>query len=336
LTPFVLEDTFARRVTYLRLSVTDRCNYRCVYCMPAEGLEYLPHRELLTFEEIEAIVAALAKVGVRRVRVTGGEPLVRRDLPALIGRLARVEGIDEVLLTTNAHMLEQSATALVEAGLSGINISLDSLDPERFARLTRGGNLGRVLRGLAAIREAGLSRIKLNAVVIRGFNDDELLDLFRFSADEDVVLRFIEFMPIGADTVWGDDACVTAQEMREQLARHYDLVPEGHKLGKGPARYWRLFGEGLPAWGHPVGVISAVTECFCSDCNRIRLTALGGLRACLADDTEVSLRDVLRGGGSADDIVEAVVRALRLKKATHAFELDGDSVTVKQMVSIGG
>ena len=331
-----LIDPFERRISYLRVSVTDRCNYRCVYCMPADGMDYMPQAELLTYEEITRIVRVLARAGIERVRVTGGEPLVRRDLPQLIQRLTSIEGIDEVVMTTNAHLLDGHAQALAGAGLRGLNISLDSLRRERFARMTRGGDLDRVIRGLEAAQRAGIPVIKLNAVVIRGFNDDELLELVAFSIARGVTMRFIEFMPIGAETVWGDNACVTADEMRDALMTEYELVPEGARQGKGPARYWRVFGERTPAWGHPVGIISAVTECFCGDCNRIRLTAQGGLRACLADDGEVNLRDIIRSGGDAEAILDGVARALGNKKETHAFELGGDSVTVKQMVSIGG
>jgi cyclic pyranopterin phosphate synthase len=332
-----LTDGFNRRVTYLRLSVTDRCNYRCVYCMPEHGITYVPHRELLTFEEIEQVVAALVQAGIRRVRVTGGEPLVRRDLPVLVERLAALAGIDEVVLTTNAHLLEVYAEELAAAGLAAINISLDSLRRERFARITRGGDVERVLRGVEAARRAGIPRVKLNAVVIRGFNEDEIEDLVRFSVEHDAVARFIEFMPIGEDTIWGrPNAVVPAAEMREALGRRWDLVAEGTKPGKGPAKYYRLFGEGMPSWGHPVGIIAAVTECFCADCNRIRLTAQGGLRACLADDREVNLRDILRAGGSQQDLIAAAQAALSGKLESHAFRLDGDNVTIKQMVSIGG
>ncbi len=214
-----LIDRYDRQITYLRLSVTDRCNYRCVYCMPVEGISYMPQAELLTFEEIEDVVSALAAVGVQRVRVTGGEPLVRRDITNLIQRLGEIDGIDEVLMTTNAHLLERHAKAVVDAGLAGVNISLDSLRQDRFSQLTRGGDLSRAVDGLRAVKAAGIPSIKLNAVVIRGFNDDELGDLVRFSAAEGVVLRFIEFMPIGEETVWGDGACVPASEIRGRLAR---------------------------------------------------------------------------------------------------------------------
>lgn len=331
-----LVDRFSRQVTYLRLSVTDRCNYRCAYCMPLEGIEYVSHSELLTFEEIEEVVGALAELGVRRVRVTGGEPLVRRELTHLIARLGALDGIDEVLMTTNAYLLERHAEELAAVGLAGLNVSLDSLRADRFARITRGGDLMKALAGLRAAKKAGITSIKINAVVIAGFNDDEVADLVRFGAKEGVGVRFIEFMPIGEETIWGNGACVPAREMRRQLAREYEMEPEGFRPGKGPARYWRLFGPALPVQGQRVGFISAVTECFCDHCNRIRITAQGGLRACLADDREVNLRDVLRAGGTRDDLVRAIRMALALKDESHSFEIDGDNATTKQMVNIGG
>lgn len=299
-------------------------------------MRYLPARELLSYEEIEMVVSAMAEAGVRRVRVTGGEPLVRRELPSLISRLKGIDGIDEVVMTTNAHRLEQSAQALRDAGLDGLNISIDSLRTDRFARITRGGDLARVLRGLDAAKAAGIPSIKVNTVVIGGFNEDEILDVAHFSVAHDVVLRYIEFMPIGADTVWGEGRCVPAKEIRRQLATAFDIAPEGARPGKGPARYMRMTGAQLPPEGHLIGIISAVTECFCDSCNRVRLTALGGLRACLADDGEVNLRDVIRSGGGRAEVVAAVRRALGAKKETHAFDLEGGSVTLKQMVSIGG
>ncbi len=337
-----LEDRFGRRVSYLRLSVTDRCNFRCVYCMPAEGIALQPAASLLTFEEIEEIVGAFAALGVERIRLTGGEPLVRRDLPTLIQRLRALPGVREIVLTTNGHLLRRHAAALRDAGLAGVTVSLDSLRPERFARITRGGDLDRVLDGIQAAQDAGFGPVKLNAVIIRGFNDDEILDLAAWAVERRLLLRLIEFMPIGEDTVWGEVAgggCVPAAELRAVLASRWTLTPEGMRPGAGPARYLRLEGPDTPQ-GARVGVISAVTECFCDACNRVRLTPQGGLRACLADDREANLRDLLRstppGPARAEALRHAVARALGAKEATHAFTLDGGNVTSKQMVSIGG
>lgn len=340
-TPDKLTDRFGRKVTYLRISITDRCNFRCVYCMPAEGIPHAPRKELLTYEEITELVGVFAAEGVDRVRITGGEPLVRANVPQLVEMLKGVDGIERVALTTNAFLLQKYAQPLRDAGLDSLNISLDTLDPERFKEITRVGSLQRVLDGIEAAREAAFDSIKLNAVIVGGFNDDEMPDLVRFGIERDMIMRFIEFMPIG-DTVWaeGKGDCVPAKKMREVVSQHWNLEADQTSYGKGPARYWRLHGPGTPPEGHPFGIIAAVTECFCAACNRVRLTSLGGLRACLADDQEVDLREPLR---TIDDpeqrrgIVEHRIRmALYGKKERHAFDIEGDSVTKKQMTAIGG
>lgn len=333
-------DQFGRQVTYLRVSVTDRCNFRCRYCMPAHGIDHVPRPELLTFDELRDLVTIFADHGVSRVRLTGGEPLVRADISRLVELIASVRGIDEVVMTTNAYLLARHAASLRDAGLSGLNISLDSLDAATFTRLSRIGEMQRVLDGIDAARGVGFEHLKLNAVVIRGENDHELCDLVQFAADRASVMRFIEFMPIGGETGWGREACVTAREMREQLSARWDLEPEEQSFGAGPARYWRARGEGLDPAGTPFGIISAVTECFCADCNRVRITPQGGLRACLADDREVSLRDALRLAPTPVDGLRDAERLIRSalfgKKETHDFDLDGGAVTRTAMTSIGG
>ncbi len=334
-----LVDRFGRRVTYLRLSVTDRCNFRCVYCMPAEGVKLCPSKDLLTFEEIRVVVETLASHGVRRVRVTGGEPLVRKQLPELIASLKAIEGIDEVVMTTNGYLLGRDAVALREAGLDGLTVSLDSLQADRFSKMSRGGSLERVLESMELASQAGFERIKINAVVIRGFNDDEVLDMIEWSLERGHLLRLIEFMPIGADTFWSDgndNGCVPAAEMQAVIGTRWAMEPLGMKTGAGPARYWGLKGPASPDGQGRVGIISAVTQCFCDSCNRIRLTPQGGLRACLADDSEVDLRAVLRGGEGPEGVYKAVARSLWGKAESHSFDLEGGAVTMKQMVSIGG
>jgi len=331
-----LTDRFNRQVTYLRLSVTDRCNFRCTYCMPSEKMRFMPSSELLSFEEIETVVTAMASCGVRRVRITGGEPLVRREIPSLVRMLKDIDGIDEVAMTSNGHLLTRDADALAQAGLDSLNVSLDSLDEKRFSAITRGGSLETVLAGIEAARAAGMA-VKINTVAIKNFNDDEVVSLVRFAVERGLELRFIEFMPIGADTIWEGGRCLPAKEIRSALAEHWELRPEGFRAGKGPASYWAL--HEADAGGEPVGrvgIIAAVTECFCDGCNRIRMTAQGGLRACLASDKEVNLRDIMRAGGDAQEVLRAVRWALTGKDETHAFDLEGEQVTIKQMVSIGG
>lgn len=333
-----LSDRFGRQVTYLRLSVTDRCNFRCVYCMPAEGLVRQPAHTFLSYEELERLVGAMARCGVRRVRLTGGEPLVRRELPTLVRKLAALEGIEEVVMTTNGALLDRYARELRAAGLKGLTVSLDSLREDRFSRISRGGSLQRVLAGIQAASEAGFQRIKINTVVVRGFNDDEIVELAQWAISAGHVLRFIEFMPIGADTVWGElsgGGCVPASEMRERLAQQWKLTPQGMVSGAGPSRYLGLSGPGAPE-GARIGFISAVTECFCDACNRVRVTPQGGIRACLADDSEIDLRALLRAGASDEALLAAVRESLWGKEETHRFDIDGGSVTRKQMIAIGG
>lgn len=330
-----LIDGFQRQVTYLRLSVTDRCNFRCTYCMPENGIQPLPQNDLLTFEEITKIVSVLAQVGINRVRVTGGEPLVRRGIPTLVERLVQIDGIEEVVMTTNGQLLPRYADDLANAGLTAVTISLDSLRPARFADITRGADLDGVLAGLHAAQEAKIPNIKLNAVIIRGFNDDELLELTSFSIEHNVALRFIEFMPIG-NAPWAEKAFMAAEEIRSELEKRYQLEDEGASPHHGPARYWRLSGGDAPSQGHQIGIIAAVSECFCSQCNRARLTAHGGFRVCLADEREVSFRELLRSGANTDELIQAAQMALGGKRDKRDFGLGDKSAAAAQMVRIGG
>jgi len=339
----LLTDSFGRTVTYLRVSITDRCNFRCLYCSPEEGIEHDSRPELLTYDEIAEVVEVFADHGVRKVRITGGEPLVRGDVPELVDALSEIPGLEHVAMTTNAFLLERNADALVDAGLDSLNISLDSLDPGSFEELTRIGSLERVLRGIDAALARDFDRVKLNTVVIRGFNDDELPELVEYAAERGVILRFIEFMPLGQETVWTEtdgDSCVPAGEIRERLGERWELEADPERYGSGPARYWRLHGSKMPAEGHPVGVIGAVTECFCEGCNRMRMTPTGQLRACLADDREQSVRAPLRTVADAQKrraaVESAIATALSGKRESHDFELDGGAVTEKPMTAIGG
>lgn len=339
-----LTDSFGRRVQYLRVSLTDRCNLRCVYCMPAEGDPFLHSPELLTSDEIVQLARAFAPLGVQKIRLTGGEPLVRAGVASLVAKLRQIEGIEHIALTTNAFLLGRQAEALAQAGLSSINVSLDSLIPENFKRMTRLGGLERVIEGIEAAQAAGIPSIKLNAVVVRGMNDHEIVPMARWAMERGLIMRYIEFMPIGEQTIWGasgEMTCMSARDIRAALAEVWRLEPERERFGAGPARYWRLHGEGAPEQGHPIGIISAVTECFCEGCNRVRVSSSGGLRACLADDHELDLRAILRDpaqdeAGRAAALVATLRRALGDKRERHSFELTQPGVTRTAMHALGG
>lgn len=338
-----LYDVFGRRIDYLRLSVTDRCNLRCVYCMPPEGIEWKPRSEILSFEEIIQVVNVAARLGIRKIRLTGGEPLVRRDLPSLVAAIARIPGIEDISLTTNGMLLEKLAAPLAEAGLRRVNISLDTLDPHTFRRLTRLGDIERLWRGVEAAERAGLMPLKFNTVVIRGVNDVELPALARLTLEHPWHVRFIELMPVGNGGDWGEgfpppeQRYVSVQEMLATLAP-LGLVPDPGPVGHGPARTFRI-----PGAAGTVGFISPLGEHFCGTCNRLRLTADGRLRPCLLLDREVSIRDTLRaehdtGSRIRDEAIAELIRqAVVLKPPGH-----GLTVTVsgfpqnRTMCQIGG
>jgi cyclic pyranopterin phosphate synthase len=326
-----LEDGLGRRVTYLRLSVTDRCNYRCTYCMPEEGIAKLPHADVLSFEEAARLTAVLARLGVTRVRLTGGEPLVRRGLADLVARLAAVPGIAEIVMTTNGHGLAAALPALQAAGLKGVNISLDSLDPLRFARVTRRGDLSVVRAGIEAAARV-FPAVRLNTVAIAGFNDDELGRLCRFAWARGCVPRFLEHMPMSDGRLRPPGRFISAPEIRARILADLggSLSPDaGDGQGHGPARYFRH------SSGRLVGIIAAITERFCGACNRVRLDASGHLRACLAHDGACDLKAAFTAGGEA--AVEAAVRAaLARKPAGHAFAAGGGGCAATHMVAVGG
>jgi cyclic pyranopterin phosphate synthase len=306
-----LVDSFGRVHRDLRISVTDRCNFRCTYCMPAEGLEWLPRSEVLTFEELERLARLLVeRHGIRSIRLTGGEPTVRAHLPVLVGKLAPLPV--DLALTTNGATLAAVARPLAEAGLRRVNVSLDSLRPERFEALTRRDALPAVLEGIDAALAAGLAPVKVNVVVMRGVNDDEVVDLAAFGRDRGVTVRFIEWMPLDGGGAWRDDQVVTQAEILERIAAAFPLEPiaRGHE----PAERFRyLDGHG------EVGVIPSVTRPFCEQCDRLRLTADGQLRSCLFSLEDHDLRQVLRAGGSDDDLSTAIEACVGAKWAGHAI-----------------
>lgn len=305
-----MQDGFGRRIEYLRISVTDKCNLRCVYCMPEEGLPWLRRDELLSYEEIAEIVSAMAPMGLRRIRITGGEPLVRRDLATLVRKLRAIGGIDDIALSTNAVLLDEQAVALRDAGIDRLNVSLDSLRPERIDAISRRpGSAEAIFRGLAAAERAGFSPIKLNCVVMRGRNDDEVADFAAVTRDRPWHVRFIEVMPTGDNLGVSRDEFVSADEILEAVARIGALEPVAGPAGNGPARYFAF-----PGAAGTVGVITPMSHNYCERCNRMRLTADGQLRPCLFGSIQTNLRDPLRRG----DPIEPLVRqTLRIKPERH-------------------
>ncbi len=324
-----LRDSFGRTHTYVRVSVTDRCNFRCVYCMPEEGLDWMQRSDLLSYEEIARLVGVFASMGVTGVRLTGGEPLVRKDLECLVAELGQIPGIDDLAMTTNAHRLAACAQELADAGLTRINVSLDSLDPERFSAMTRGGRLDKVLAGLDAAIAAGLSPIKINCVVLEGENDEELYDLVEFfgARPGHFVLRFIEYMPFQAR--W--HTSVPSAELRARLSAVYSLNLATEGIGQGPARDWVIKENGLR-----IGFISPLSNNFCSSCNRLRLMANGHLRTCLSDDGTPSLRDILRGGASDSELEQAIRDLVMGKRKSHEALIDGGTPFEGVMTRVGG
>jgi len=336
LNPMLLSDRYSRRVEYLRVSLSDRCNLSCRYCRPSTPMHFVQRSEILSFEELTRLVAVFASGGVSRVRFTGGEPTLRRELTHLVSSIAAIDGITDLAMTTNAVLLESLAEPLYAAGLRRLNVSLDTLKADRFHGLTASvGTFSKVLEGLGAAERAGFPSIKVNTVVVRGFNDDELFDLVEWSFQRRFPLRFIEFMPIGGEaTRWGPEAIVPSREIRSLLGTRFLLREElTRRMGAGPARYWNLQMDG-ESW--PVGFISAVSDCFCAGCNRARLTAEGRLRVCLADDVEVDLKGPIRAGATDDDLLGIIHAALYEKKEHHRFDLGLQGATKRPMTSIGG
>jgi cyclic pyranopterin phosphate synthase len=314
-----------RVINYLRVSVTDLCNYRCTYCMPPEGVEQLPHSEILTFEEICSVVKAAIPLGINRVRLTGGEPLVRRGVPELVKMLTNLPGIEEVYLTTNGSLLDKFAQTLKENGLSRINVSLDSLKADRFHRITRGGNIDDVWRGIHAAENAGFDPIKLNVVVIKGVNDDEIETFAELTIERPFEVRFIEYMPFGpADSLMNYE-CVTADEMKERISRLGNLQRIPGTSRSGPAERFRL----KEARGS-IGFIPPMSHSFCSTCNRIRLTAEGRLLSCLFSNRSVDVKSLLRSGAAIEKISDAVRLAIESKPSMRAERCESF------MGSIGG
>jgi GTP 3',8-cyclase len=326
-----LIDGHGRRIGDVRVSVTDRCNFRCQYCMPAEGLPWLERDDVLTFEEIVRLVALLVEMGVHDVRLTGGEPLVRRDFPTLAAMLAAVPGVEDLSVTTNGYLLERDAEKLVRAGINRFNVSIDSLQRDRFFEMTRRDALPRVLRGLEALaRFPEAHPIKVNAVAMRGFTEDEAVPFARFAREHPYEVRFIEFMPLDADHSWTPDSVLSGEEIRAAIGAVYPLEPEPRER-HATARVYRFTdGKGR------IGFINPVSEPFCGDCNRIRLTADGRLRTCLFSLNETDLRTPLRDGSSDDEVERIIREAVWRKELKHRVNEPGFVQPARSMSAIGG
>lgn len=326
-----MKDRFGREINYLRISLTDRCNLRCVYCMPMHGLTFVPNQKLLSATEIERVVRAAAEVGFHKVRLTGGEPTLRQDIVEIVHRLSQVEGIDQLVMTTNGYRLPHIADELVEAGLKRVNIHVDSLNQERLAGLMRLGTIEKAWAGIEAAERAGLTPIKLNAVITRGYNDDDAADLARLTLTKPWQIRFIELMPFAGPTEIALENYVSSEEVQRLIeAELGPLFPVNNGQLDGEARLYRLAGS-----LGTVGFISPVSNPYCDDCNRMRLTADGRMRMCLLKDGEIDFRDTLRGGGSHQDLVELFKRAIRAKPVGHQLK-NGIHPELRTMSQIGG
>ena len=331
LTQTQLADEFNRPITYLRVSVTDKCNLRCVYCMPSEGLPWLPKSDVLTYEEIAEIVRAAALTGVRSIRLTGGEPLVRRDLARLVRMIASVDGITDVALSTNGMLLQEQLDDLICAGLTRANISLDTLREDRFLAIARRPGLDRVLGSIDAGIAAGLAPMKINCVVMRGQNDDEIEDFARLCADRPVFVRFIEVMPVHENLGLQSESYISAAEILERIARIGEIKSVPGPGGNGPARYFSIDG-----FQGAFGVISPLSHDYCERCNRVRLTADGRLRLCLFGDQHVDLRTPLRSGATREDLVALLRGSMAIKPERHHLRLGEPSSRMRAFSEIGG
>jgi cyclic pyranopterin phosphate synthase len=328
-----LSDSFQRPINYLRVAVTDRCNLRCIYCMPEEGVKWMSHSDILSYEELITIIRASAELGISKIRITGGEPLVRQGIEDFVQMIAQIPGIEDIAMTTNGIFLAKYAADLKKAGLHRVNVSLDTLKPERFKKICRGvdagGDISNVLAGIKAAQEAGLNPVKINMVVMAGVNDDEILDFARKTVDEEWHVRFIELMPFtGHDghTPVG----LTTRELKQRIDPLGRMEPYKHQWGNGPAKYYKL-----PEAKGTMGFISALSEHFCFSCNRLRLTADGKLRPCLMSETMIDLREPLRGGISKDQLKELIQQAVTAKPMGHHLS-EGFKPNDRPFCQVGG
>jgi cyclic pyranopterin phosphate synthase len=326
-----LTDAFLRPITYLRISVTDRCNLRCVYCMPEAGLPWIHKNEILSYEEIARIVRAAAQIGVRSIRLTGGEPLIRQDLERLVAMIAATPGIDDIALSTNGMLLAEQAQTLRDAGLTRVNVSLDTLRADRFATIARRPGLERVLAGIDAAFAAGLGPVKVNCVVMRGQNDDEVGAFAELTRDRAVAVRFIEVMPVEENVAGHRSEYVSATEILERIGAIAELRPVDGPPGNGPARYYAF--AGAPG---SIGVISPLSHDYCDTCNRVRLSADGRLKLCLFGDHFIDLRTPVRSGASDDDLIAIFRGSMYVKPERHHLDIGQTASAMRALSEIGG
>lgn len=322
-------DIYNRKIDYIRISITDRCNLRCIYCMPEEGIKLIDHKEVLSYEEIIRLCRQFAKIGISKVKITGGEPLVRKDVHKLIKAIKEIDGIDNVTMTTNGILLENVIDDLVNAGLDAVNISIDTLREDRYREITRLGDINKVMRGIKKCLTYKNLKVKINCVPIKGENEEELLELINLCKDNDISIRFIEIMPIGLGR---NMKGFTDEEIIEIVERNLGkLTPYHGKLGNGPSNYYSLEG-----YKGKIGFISAVNHKFCESCNRVRLTCEGFLKACLQYSIGTDLRELLRSGKSDEEILEAIKNTIYNKPEEHSFNLIIEKEEQKAMSQIGG
>lgn len=313
-----MKDRYNREISYMRISLTDRCNFRCLYCMPEEGIEKCSHDDIISLEEVEKIVRAAATLGIKKIRLTGGEPLVRKGMVSLCEKISKIPGIEEICLTTNGALFKDYAKALKEAGVGRVNFSLDSLDPEKFKKITRGGDLNKTLAAIDEAIRLGF-KVKINAVVIGGFNIDDIEKLVEYTKDHDLQVRFIELMQMGQTMDWDKENFVSNKIVLEKLPQLEALKTDG------VAKVYKM-----PGYKGTVGLISPISSCFCQDCNRIRLTADGKLKPCLHSNREISLRDL-----EGEDLLEALKEGIYNKDKSHHL-VEGTTNTKRFMNTIGG
>ncbi|TFG92310.1 MAG: GTP 3',8-cyclase MoaA [Candidatus Atribacteria bacterium] len=336
-----LIDSFGRKITYFRVSITDRCNYRCIYCQSEKQFEFIPHQEILRYEEIVEIVKEAVKLGITKVRITGGEPLAREGITDFIRQLREINKLEDISLTTNGFFLPEYAKKLKDAGLTRVNISLDSLQEEKYSRITRGGSLEKALKGIDSALKADLLPIKINTVLIRGINDDEVEDFVRLTLERPLSIRFIEFMPSGEESKDNyRDKFISVLEIKESLVKKYSFRPVDINSGNGPANYYRIKG----AKGN-IGFITALSQHFCSSCNRIRLTSNGKLRPCLFSNKEINIKKAIRGTDKDSNnavvirkkiIREKLMEAVKLKPKGHKLGIKNQNNYFFKMSQIGG